>query len=202
MNMKKAPRGSNWSESQLFTQFDTGIYKIPCQIIYIPSCFIMPNNEMFLLITDGRQIYSVIQLFWNKPCPTLQADLLLCLWGSVKSLYSGIFLPPPQFSRTKMYLTCLTFHTSFLNLAVTTFFPGELWLALSPWGGREDHFLLHSWESCSLRDKKGEGSQANPPKDAPNTALSSTEGLKQCIFILLARWTCTNFLGQWERALH
>lgn len=131
MNVKKTPRGSNWSESQLFIQFDTGIYKIPCQIIYIPSYFIMPNNEMFLLITDGRQIYSVIQLFWNKPCPVLQADLLLCLRGSVKRLYSGIFLPPPQFSRTKMYLTCLTFHTSFLNLAVTTFFPSELWLALT-----------------------------------------------------------------------
>lgn len=86
-----------------------------------------------------------------------------------------------------MYLTCLTFHTSFLNLAITTFFPPELCMALSPWGGREDHFLLHSWESCSQRDGKGEGSQTNVREDPPNTALSRSEGLKGRIFILLAR---------------
>lgn len=66
---KKNPhRGSNWSDL-LSTEFHTGIYKIPCHIIYIPFYFNMSNNGMFLLITDGRQI-SVIQLFWNKPFPT------------------------------------------------------------------------------------------------------------------------------------
>lgn len=101
-----------------------------------------------------------------------------------------------------MDLTCLTFHTSFLNLAVTTFFSPELWLALTLWRGREDHFLLHSWESCSQKDRKGEGSQSTAPKDAPNTALSCSEGLKGCVFISLARWAITNFPGQWERAPH
>lgn len=154
---------------------------------------------MWHLVT-GRSQISVVQPFWNKPCPA--EYLLLCLWGSVERLHSGIFLPPPQFLRTKMYLTVFNFHTRFPNLAVTTFFPPELCLASIPQGDREDHFLLHSWESCSQGDGKGEGSQTNAPKDAPNAALSRSDSLKGCIFIPLARWTLTNVAGWWERILH
>lgn len=89
---KKILRWSNWSELKLFTEFCTGIYKIPCQIIYIPSYFDVAKNEMFLFIIDRRQIFSVIQLFWNKPCPARRLVIMplrLCKKAVFKHLPSS-----------------------------------------------------------------------------------------------------------------
>lgn len=89
MNLKKTLRGSNWYEWQVFTQYHTGICKVPCQIIYIPSYFNMSKDEIFLLVTDGRQIFSVIQLFWNKPCPASRL-VIMPLRLSKKAVFSHL----------------------------------------------------------------------------------------------------------------